>query len=285
MIFLALLFGMISGFLCSSITRYYFLLSSTKAKSKCQRSKPVASNVFTFQVPRLKPETRPVNLSMELTVSKGFILIAVMTADHLLALRAKTIHKTWGRNLTDVRILFFCGETRNTTVDFTVVNLPGVDDSYPPQRKSFLMLKYIHDNFIDDFYWFIRSDDDVYIRPDPLTTLLRTFDSSEDVLIGQSGVGKVNERGKLGLAEGDNFCLGGPGVVMSQSVLRKVAPYLLICLNETASFHEDVEVGRCIRKHVGVMCPWAQEVSVQKKKVCVRETYFPKEDPSSGSET
>lgn len=257
MIFLALLFGLIFGFLFSSIARRYFLLAP---KVKCHHSKPVVST----DLPRssLKPETRNKNLSTEVTGSKakGFIFIGVMTAHHLRESRAQTIHKTWGKHSTDVKILFFCGESRNTTTDH-VVHLTGVDDGYPPQRKSFRMLKYIHEHFIDDFHWFIRADDDVYMRLDHLATLLRTLDSSEDVLVGQHGVGKLDEKGKLGLPERDNFCLGGPGVVMSQMVLRKVAPYLMTCLNETASSHEDVEVGRCIRRYVGVMCPWAQEVS------------------------
>lgn len=198
---------------------------------------------------------------MELKQAKFFILIGVMTAERFIPTRAKTIRETWAQTTDSIKVIFFSGEKGNTSVDFELVRLPEVDDIYPPQKKSFYMLKYVYERYIGEFRWFVRADDDVYIRSEMLSEVLLRFNSSEDLLIGQAGVGKSHEKGKLGLLDGDNFCIGGVGVIMSQSIVRKVAPYLLTCLNQTASLHEDVELGRCVRKHVGVMCPWAQEVS------------------------
>jgi chondroitin sulfate synthase len=59
--------------------------------------------------------------------------------------------------------------------------------------------------------------------------------------------------------------MGGPGVIMSRSVLKKLAPHLEHCLNNMVSTHEDVELGRCVRKHVGVTCTWAFEVRYRKR--------------------
>ncbi len=192
--------------------------------------------------------------------SEIFLIIGVMTADRYISTRVKTIRETWANTLDSVKIIFFCGDQGNASMDFDFIRLPGVDDTYPPQNKSFYMLKYIFEHYINEFHWFVRADDDAYIRSDRLSELLRRFDSSEDLMFGQAGVGKLHEKGKLGLEDSDNFCIGGVGVVMSQSVVRKVAPYLLTCLNQTVSLHEDSELGRCIRRHVGVMCPWGQEV-------------------------
>ena len=64
--------------------------------------------------------------------------------------------------------------------------------------------------------------------------------------------------------------MGGPGVLMSRSTLRKVAPYLEYCLQNLYTTHEDVEVGRCIKKFVGVSCTWAFEVSFEKKLLMMR---------------
>lgn len=66
-----------------------------------------------------------------------------------------------------------------------LVALPGVDDSYPPQKKSFRMLKYMYDHFIDQYEWFVRADDDVYIRTDRLEELLRSVDSRKAWFIGK----------------------------------------------------------------------------------------------------
>ena len=51
---------------------------------------------------------------------------------------------------------------------------------------------------------------------------------------------------KLGMIKNEYYCLGGPGVTV---------------FGKTVSDHEDVELGRCIRKYAGVSCLRAREVS------------------------
>ena len=54
--------------------------------------------------------------------------------------------------------------------------------------------------------------------------------------------------------------MGGPGVIMSRSVLKKVVPHIEYCLKHLLTSHEDVEVGRCIKRFVGIPCTWSFEV-------------------------
>ena len=190
--------------------------------------------------------------------TKKLLFAGVMTAEKFLDTRAKAVFETWGKVIPGKVIFFSSSGSRRD--DLPVVSLSGVDDFYPPQRKSMMMLKYMHDHFIDEYEWFLRADDDVYVRTDKLERFLRQLNSSDDLYIGQAGVGNQAEKGKLGLGTGENFCMGGPGVLMSRSTLRKVAPYLEHCLENLYTTHEDVEVGRCIRKFVGVSCTWAFEV-------------------------
>ena len=193
--------------------------------------------------------------------TKRLLFAGIMTAEKFLDSRADVVYNTWGKTVPG-RVVFFAGnESGNPRNTLPVVTLSGVDDSYPPQRKSLMMLKYMHDNFIDDYEWFMRCDDDVYIRTDKLEGFLRDLDSSEELFIGQAGQGLASERGQLGLGPNDNFCMGGPGIIMSRSVLKKLAPHLEHCLRNLVSSHEDVEVGRCVRKYVGVTCTWSFEVS------------------------
>ena len=254
----ALSFGMMFGLLVSFLTREIFL-HVAKDKVKCKEK--ITTTAQNYTVPT-RSRIRHSNVSMELKAAKYFLIIGIMTADRFIETRAKTIRDTWSNTSEPVKVVFFCGEKGNKSLNYyDLVRLPGVTDSYPPQKKSFFMLKYIYEHYMNEFHWFVRADDDVYIRSEKLSEVLRSYSSSEDLMFGQAGVGKFHEKGKLGLQEGDNFCIGGVGVIMSQSVVKKVAPHLLTCLNQTASLHEDSELGRCIRKHVGVMCPWAQEVS------------------------
>lgn len=157
---------------------------------------------------------------------------------------------------------FFSRSGSSSQHNLPLVSLPGVDDSYPPQKKSFMMLKFMHDNYLDKFEWFMRVDDDVYIRPDQLELFLRSVNSSKPQFIGQAGLGNDKEFGLLSLDYDENFCMGGPGIVMSRETLRLVVPHISYCLKNLFSTHEDVEIGRCVRRFANVSCTWAYEVGL-----------------------
>ncbi|KAH7695275.1 chondroitin disaccharide polymerase, partial [Aphelenchoides avenae] len=189
-----------------------------------------------------------------------FLLVGIMTAAKYVDTRAYNVWRTWARHIPG-KVLFFVAEnTVSVHEDMPLVRLRGVDDTYPPQKKSFAMLRWMYDNHLNDFEWFMRADDDLYVRGDRLEEFLRSLDSNKAHLIGQAGLGNSAEYGQLALGPKDNYCMGGPGVVLSREALRSVAPHLQSCLMELMTTHEDVEIGRCVRKHVGIACTWNYEM-------------------------
>ncbi|XP_016307684.1 chondroitin sulfate synthase 1-like [Sinocyclocheilus anshuiensis] len=193
------------------------------------------------------------------TRSSSFLFVGVMTAQKYLNNRAVAAYRTWAKTIPG-KVEFFSSEGSDTTIPIPVVALQNVDDSYPPQKKSFMMLKYMHDHYLDQFEWFMRADDDVYIKSEKLESFLRSLNSSEAIFLGQTGMGARDELGKLALEPGENFCMGGPGVIMSREVLRRMVPHIRQCLQEMYTTHEDVEVGRCVRRFAGVQCVWSYEM-------------------------
>lgn len=113
------------------------------------------------------------------------LFVGVMTAAKYLENRAQAIQDTWAKNVPG-SLVFFSSEA-SYSKSLPLVSLVGIDDSYPPQKKSFAMLKYMHDHFIDQYEWFMRADDDVYVRMDRLESLLRSVDSRKPWFIGQTG--------------------------------------------------------------------------------------------------
>ncbi|KPP77822.1 chondroitin sulfate synthase 1-like, partial [Scleropages formosus] len=192
--------------------------------------------------------------------SNSFLFVGVMTAQKYLRSRAVAAHRTWAQTIPG-RVEFFSSEGSDTSIPIPIVALKNVDDSYPPQKKSFMMLKYMHDHYLEKFEWFMRADDDVYVKGDRLEAFLRSLNSSAPLLLGQTGMGARDELGKLALEPGENFCMGGPGVIMSREVLRRMVPHIRQCLQEMYTTHEDVEVGRCVRRFAGVQCVWSYELS------------------------
>ncbi|XP_014474325.1 PREDICTED: chondroitin sulfate synthase 1 isoform X2 [Dinoponera quadriceps] len=218
-----------------------------------QRSPPRAS---AQNMPRLRDDER-INSS-----TSSLVFVGVMTAQKYLDTRAKAVYETWGRELPG-KIAFFSSESStvpDNCPDLPLVPLPRVDDTYPPQKKSFMMLQYMWSNFGDRFEWFLRADDDVYVRTDRLETLLRSVDSRRAMYIGQAGRGNSEEFGLLSLDYDENFCMGGPGVVLSRETLRRIVPHIKYCLRHLYTTHEDVELGRCVKKYAGIPCTWSYEM-------------------------
>ncbi|CAM4783732.1 unnamed protein product [Rotaria magnacalcarata] len=191
---------------------------------------------------------------------KQLILVAIMTSKDFLTTRAPTVMRTWARNVPG-QVIFFSSEGSTTNdSNINLVSLPSVTDTYPPQKKSFLMMKYIYDHYLNKFEWFMRVDDDVYIRTDNLERLLRSIDNRKPYYIGQPGMGTKEEFGKLALGENENFCMGGPGIILSRETLARFTPNIKKCLKNFYTSHEDVELGRCVHKYANTSCTWSYEM-------------------------
>ncbi|KAI4480409.1 hypothetical protein M0802_014254 [Mischocyttarus mexicanus] len=224
-------------------------------------SKPIIRRNSMEELPTVKnmpilSDNERINSSTD-----NLLFVGVMTAKKYLDTRAKAVYETWGQELPG-KIAFFSSES--STVPENCPNLPlvplnRVDDSYPPQKKSFMMLQYMWNHYGNRFEWFFRADDDVYVRTDRLENFLRSVDSRKPMYIGQAGRGNSEEFGLLSLEYDENFCMGGPGIVISRETLKRIVPHIKYCLRHLYTTHEDVEIGRCVQKYAGIPCTWSYE--------------------------
>ena len=209
-------------------------------------------------------QKRPKTLAEELGGNmRQPLFVGVVTSKKLLSTRAVAINNTWGRQLGP-NLRFFSSEGSRHPPGLPVVSLSGTDDTYPPQKKVYRMLKYMYDHFLNQYSWFMRADDDLYVRVGPLIKYLSALDPSTDLYIGQPGIGKPDDWERIQLYANEHYCMGGPGVLLSRSLLVKLGPHLEECLkNVVVSWNEDLEVGRCIMRRLGVQCTWSYEVSLR----------------------
>lgn len=207
---------------------------------------------------------------------KKFLYIAVMSADKFVQNRVKAAADTWASSIqtwnkqasVDVEIY----AQSNVSIGHPIVQMPGISDNvYPPQKKSFSMMRYVHDHHLTDYEWFLRLDDDAYVHIEHLESLLRRINSSDALYIGSPGFGRDNDD----FVE-DNmvYCMGGPGIVFSTNLLAKLSPNLGDCLkNNLMTEHEDIELGRCVFHHTGVGCTKSYEMgTLFKNNYNVEET-------------
>lgn len=176
------------------------------------------------------PAVRYKSLMSELAPRKP-LYIGVISSAKYLPTRAVGIYKTWGRDILP-HMHFYSAPPADPALNYLpIVTLPDINDTqYPPQKKVYRALKYMADNFLEKYDFFIRSDDDVYYRMDKLWKLLEGINPAQDIYMGCPGFGKENDKDRLKLEKHEHYCMGGPGVIFSRSALRKLAPHLETCL-------------------------------------------------------
>ncbi|BFZ00299.1 hypothetical protein BsWGS_03338 [Bradybaena similaris] len=186
------------------------------------------------------------------STEEKFLFVGIITTRKYLATRAVASSMTWASRVPG-KVVYFLEKGDVYEGDLNVVQLDGITENvYPPQKKSFAMLQYINQHYAAEYQWILRADDDLYIKVEELVKFLKSIDHRKLLYIGQPGQGKPSERGKLGLTGA--YCMGGPGVIMSNALVKALSPHLVECLNTTITDHEDTELGRCINTHLKLLC-------------------------------
>jgi len=173
---------------------------------------------------------QPRNLNEEYVFKKQ-LFVAVLTQQAYLKTRAKSLYSTWGKNID--KLIFFVGEDCNISADIAylpIVKLDGIPDQvYPPLKKTFAVMQYMYDHHRSEFSWFMRADDDMYLRVEKLKNLLSQIHPYDRVYMGRAGTGRKDDLGRLLLLPHEKYCMGGPGIIISTTTLRELGPHLSNC--------------------------------------------------------
>ena len=173
----------------------------------------------------------PWHLRQEYRLRKT-LFVGVLSSQMYLPTRAKAMFDTWGQDVS--MLVFFVGEDCVVPSDLShlpIIKLPGVPDAvYPPLKKAFAVMQYMYKHYVDDYDWFIRADDDFYLRGKKLTELLNMMDAGELISLGRAGEGREQDSGRLKLLKHEKYCMGGPGMIFSRGMMVALGPYLDLCL-------------------------------------------------------
>ena len=193
----------------------------------------------------------------------------VISSRQALKTRGVAIHQTWGENSKNELDLYLFPPAMEEELNFAlkkrmpVVSLSSKKMFEPVEGSDaqgiFRTLTNICQNKKGNYQWFVKLQDDVYLRTKELEALLSSLNSSEPLFIGHSVTPMDQERDEVGFREGENYCLEA-GYVLSWRTLTLICPVLPFCQENARSVREDVEVARCIRDYVGVNCTTSNEV-------------------------
>ena len=160
------------------------------------------------------------------------VFVGVLSSQMYLATRARAMFETWGEDVS--MVVFFVGEDCVVPPELSylpIVKLPGVPDAvYPPLKKAFAVMQYMYDHYAEDYHWFIRADDDFYLRGKKLKELLNKLDPGKMISLGRAGEGRAHDLERLKLLKHEKYCMGGPGMIFSREMMAALGPYLDLCL-------------------------------------------------------
>lgn len=207
---LSFLIGVAIGFL-------FVLLISSKAYDD-DHTTPLPNNrIFSANTKRNK-----IKEATMADVKKIRILCILTTTRNAHTSRAIHIFETWGKHCD--KLLFASTLTDNNinAVRFNVTNaarskaLNGHDVEW---EKTKLMLHYIYRNFLDEFDWIYKGEDDSFMIGENLRFMLSAYSPEDPIYFGYKYNTPEHKRGYLS---------GGSGYAMSRQTVRTFVEEILL---------------------------------------------------------
>ncbi|XP_049818915.1 glycoprotein-N-acetylgalactosamine 3-beta-galactosyltransferase 1 isoform X2 [Aethina tumida] len=167
------------------------------------------------------------------------VLCWVMTGPKNHESKAKHVKATWGKRCN--MLLFMSSKEDN---NLPAVGLPvgeGRENLWAKTKEAF---KFLYDNYLDKYDWFMKADDDTYVIVENLRRLLEPYNPDEGHYFGL--------RFKPYVEHG--YMSGGAGYVLSKKSVQKFVEEALPNGKKCKSSNsgsEDVELAKCLT-NVGI---------------------------------
>ncbi|KAF3688009.1 Beta-1,3-N-acetylglucosaminyltransferase manic fringe [Channa argus] len=195
------------------------------------------------------------------------IFIAVKTTGRFHRTRLALLLETWvSRTKAHTFIFTDTEDTDLSSKGYNVV-VTGCLPDHSQQALSCKMSAEYDGFMASDKRWFCHVDDDNYVNPEALLSLLSTFPQEGDIYVGKPSLDKPITAHEL--LEGNKtrevrfwFATGGAGFCLSRRLAEKMAPWAsgsrFEQMSATIRLPDDCTVGFIVEKRLGVSmvhCP------------------------------
>lgn len=216
---------------------------------------------------------RPRYYSSELGIREK-IFIGVMTSQENINTFATAFNRTTAHLVNKIKFFINADSVK---LNYQLKNIVGFTDNRE-SRRPFHVIKYIADNYLEDYDYFLLVPDNVYVDARKLNALLYHMSITFDLYMGGTLVGSDEsaQRDDAGAkaaraasdeesaaAEEDaesagggdaatglndrNFCALEAGILLSSSVIRKMRNNLDRCVRIGITNDHSVNIGRCVK--------------------------------------
>lgn len=212
----------------------------------------------------------------QIVTNSHLVSYNVLTEEGMLREHAYGSYQTWAneeavRDKVDYFVFPYAGDKED--VDFALskkMPVISLEDETAPVRTGtsgvFKLWERVCHQKREQYLWFAKIRDNVYLRRRELEDLLSSMNSSEPLLVGKAVHPSGKEREDLGLRKGENYCHEA-SYVLSWMALELLCPRLKSCQENARSFNEDIEIARCLRLHAGINCTTSTEVKAKTEKI------------------
>lgn len=214
------------------------------------------------------PAFRPYYVASEIKTGER-LLVGVLASEFNLESLGTAINNTWLPELPRV-ILYLpyskdpdFHEKYNKLLGLPIIQLTGAEEDHSSNTQvTFKMLEHMHRNYLDKYDWFMRVEETTYLEPGRLIKLINMINSSMNVYVGlPAPYSATSDHRPTDLYHADRYYQGRSGVIISRVTLSAITPHLDSCLEQALTDEEDLELGRCLNKHLNLHCTWNYEVS------------------------
>lgn len=191
----------------------------------------------------VKNIVRPRYYSSELGIREK-LFVGVMTSQENIGSLATAFNKTAAHLVNKIK--FFINADNVIKSNFVLKNIVGFTDTRENLRP-FHVLKYIADNYLNDYDYFLLVTDQIYVDARRLIEQLYHISISFDVYMGRPIEPDEQHTDEHISLDDRDYCDLNSGIVLSSSVIRKIRTNLDWCVrNAVTSFHS-LNIGKCVK--------------------------------------
>lgn len=184
---------------------------------------------------------RPRYYSSELGIREK-LFIGVMSQPDQIDTLATAFNKTSAHLVNKIKFFINADNVKST---FRLKNIVGFTDTRDALRP-FHILKYIADNYLDDYDYFLITPDSSYLDSRSIKEKLSHVSISFDIYMGTpSGDSVLDSQSKE--TQVGSVCLLESGIILSSSVIRKIRSNLDWCVRNANSKFHSLNIGRCVK--------------------------------------
>lgn len=181
---------------------------------------------------------RPRYYSSELGIREK-LFVGVMTSQENIDSLATAFNKTAAHLVNKIKYFI---NADNVKSNFKLKNIVGFTDTRENLRP-FHVLKYIVDNYVNDFDYFLLTTDEIYVDARRLVEQLNHISISFDVYMGKK---VLIEPGQESLYQEKEYCDISSAIILSSSVIRKIRSNLDWCVRNAVTNLHSLNIGKCI---------------------------------------